>query len=338
MSTPNTMELTFAAATDVGRQRTHNEDNFLIDKKLRLFLVADGMGGHAAGEVASSIAVHEVRDAIHNNRDLIDRYRVDHPGVQSYEILQLLEHAVQAACGAVHARAQAEQDKRGMGTTATVLLIAGGGDHLRGFIAHVGDSRCYHLRGDRVLWRTADHTRVQRMVEMGILTAEQARTHEDANVVTRALGFSPTDEPPEPEIAAARELRDGDLLVLCSDGLYDLVDDMEIAELGSEDPPTTAAQRLVDLANERGGHDNITVTVARWGSAAPARTGPRKTDRDLPPSRATTKTADLASSVARARATLAGNPQRSRALGLAVGGLVLVALALAVFLMTRGGP
>ena len=80
------------------------------------------MGGHAAGEVASSIAVHEIRDAVNNNRDLIDRYRVDHPGVQAYEILQVLEHAVQAACGAVHTRAQAEPDKRGMGTTATVLL------------------------------------------------------------------------------------------------------------------------------------------------------------------------------------------------------------------------
>src|SRR5437763_958502 len=112
------MELTFAAATDVGRQRTHNEDNFLIDKKLRLFLVADGMGGHAAGEVASSIAVHEIRDAVHNSRDLIDRYRVDHPGVQGYEILQVLEHAIQSACTAVHTRAQAEPDKRGMGTTA----------------------------------------------------------------------------------------------------------------------------------------------------------------------------------------------------------------------------
>ena len=108
------VELTFAAATDTGRQRTHNEDNFLIDKKLRLFLVADGMGGHAAGEVASSIAVHEIRDAVHNSRDLIDRYRVDHPGVQGYEILQVLEHAIQSACSAVHTRAQSEPDKRGM--------------------------------------------------------------------------------------------------------------------------------------------------------------------------------------------------------------------------------
>src|SRR5688500_13649111 len=104
------------------------------------------MGGHAAGEIASSIAVHEVRDTIFNNRELIDRYRVNHPGVQTYEILQVLEAALQQACSVVHARAQAEPDKRGMGTTATVLLIAGSGDQLRGFIAHVGDSRCYLAR------------------------------------------------------------------------------------------------------------------------------------------------------------------------------------------------
>src|SRR5829696_8828556 len=117
------MELSFAAATDVGRQRNHNEDNFLIDKKLRLFMIADGMGGHAAGEIASSIAVHEIRDIVSNNRDLIDRYRADEGTVQAVEILQMLEHAIQQACTTVYNRAQQEADKRGMGTTASVLLI-----------------------------------------------------------------------------------------------------------------------------------------------------------------------------------------------------------------------
>ena len=125
------------------------------------------MGGHAAGEVASSIAVHEIRDAVHNNRDLIERYRVDHPGVQTYEILQVLEHAVQAACGAVHARAQSEPDKRGMGTTTTVLLIAGSGDHLRGFIAHVGDSRCYLARPCQSHILTEDHSLMNELVRRG---------------------------------------------------------------------------------------------------------------------------------------------------------------------------
>ena len=310
---------TFHAATDVGQGREQNEDasGSATAAGGDLLVVCDGMGGHEAGDLASKMAVEAILQifAASPEHDPAERLRAG--------FLVANQRIVAHATGA---------QLDGMGTTAVAAFVKDG----EAWIAHVGDSRCYHLRGDQVLWRTADHTRVQRMVEMGILTAEQARTHEDANVVTRALGFSPTDEPPEPEIAAARELRDGDLLVLCSDGLYDLVDDAEIAELGSEDPPAAAAQRLVDLANERGGHDNITVTVARWGSAAPARTGPRKTDRDLPP--ATTKTADLASSVATARAILAGNPQRSRALGLAVGGLVLVALALAVFLLTRGGP
>jgi PPM family protein phosphatase len=311
---------TFHAATDVGQGREQNEDASGSAGAAggELLVVCDGMGGHEAGDLASKMAVEAILQifAASPEHDPAERLRAG--------FLVANQRIVAHATGA---------KLDGMGTTAVAAFVKDG----EAWIAHVGDSRCYHLRGDQVLWRTADHTRVQRMVEMGILTAEQARTHEDANVVTRALGFSPTDEPPEPEIAS-RELRDGDLLVLCSDGLYDLVDDTEIAELGSEDPPAAAAQRLVDLANERGGHDNISVTVARWGSAAPARTGPRKTDRDLPPSRVTTKTADLASSVATARAILAGDAQRSRALRLAVGGLVLVALALAVFLLTRGGP
>ena len=183
------MELSFAAATDVGRQRNHNEDNFLIDKKLRLFMVADGMGGHAAGEVASSIAVHEIRDAINGRRDVLDRYRVDHPAVQTYEVLQVLEHAVQRACSVVHQRAQAEPDKRGMGTTATVLLIAGGPEQLRGFIAHVGDSRVYLARQNQCHVLTEDHSLMNELVRRGKLNREQIESSpykQYKNAVTRA--------------------------------------------------------------------------------------------------------------------------------------------------------
>src|SRR5207248_7986951 len=221
------MELSFAAATDVGRQRDHNEDNFLIDKKLRLFMVADGMGGHAAGEIASSIAVHEIRDAINNNRDLLDRYRVDHPGVQAYEVLQVLEHAVQAACGAVHARAQEEQDKRGMGTTATVLLIAGAGDHLRGFIAHVGDSRVYLARQKQCHVLTEDHSLMNELVRRGKLNREQIESSpykQYKNAVTRAVGVNRSVEVDTFDF----DIVPGDRFLMCSDGMYAYIDEAEL--------------------------------------------------------------------------------------------------------------
>ena len=274
------MELTFAAATDVGRQRNHNEDNFLIDKKLRLFLVADGMGGHAAGEVASSIAVHEVRDAIHNNRDLIDRYRVDHPGVQSYEILQVLEHAVQAACGAVHARAQAEQDKRGMGTTVTVLLIAGGGDHLRGFIAHVGDSRCYLARQNQCHVLTEDHSLMNELVRRGKLNREQIESSpykQYKNAVTRAVGVYSSVEVDTFDF----DILPGDRLLLCTDGMYAYIDEDELPKQLAEGEVKDVPRRLVDRANAGGGHDNITSVVIRIGETTSAELAPRNTEVSL---------------------------------------------------------
>src|SRR5260221_8169973 len=256
------MELSFAAATDVGRQRDHNEDNFLIDKKLRLFMVADGMGGHAAGEIASSIAVHEIRDAVNNNRDLIDRYRVDHPGVQAYEILQVLEHAVQAACGAVYTRAQAEPDKRGMGTTATVLLVAGSGDHLRGFIAHVGDSRVYLARQNQSHILTEDHSLMNELVRRGKLNREQIDSSpykQYKNAVTRAVGVYGSVEVDTFDF----DILPGDRFLICSDGMYAYVDEPELpAQLAGPDVKEVPKQ-LVDLANSGGGHDNITAVVIR---------------------------------------------------------------------------
>lgn len=274
------MELTFAAATDIGRQRTHNEDNFLIDKKLRLFLVADGMGGHAAGEVASSIAVHEIRDAINNSRDLIDRYRVEHPGVQSYEILQVLEHAVQAACGAIHARAQAEQDKRGMGTTATVLLIAGGGDHLRGFIAHVGDSRVYLARQKQCHVLTEDHSLMNELVRRGKLNREQIESSpykQYKNAVTRAVGVYHSVEVDTFDF----DILPGDRFLLCSDGMYAYIDEDELPKQLAEGEVKLVPQKLVDSANAGGGHDNITAVVIRVGATASTELAPRTSEVSL---------------------------------------------------------
>jgi len=274
------MELTFAAATDVGRQRNHNEDNFLIDKKLRLFLVADGMGGHAAGEVASSITVHEIRDAVNNNRDLIDRYRVDHPGVQVYEILQVLEHAIQAACGAVHQRAQDEPDKRGMGTTATVLLIAGGTDQLRGFIAHVGDSRVYLARQNQCHVLTEDHSLMNELVRRGKLNREQIESSpykKYKNAVTRAVGVYGSVEVDTFDF----DILPGDRFLICSDGMYAYVDEQELPKQLAEGEIKEVPHKLVDMANAGGGHDNITAVVLRIGEGTAADHAPHTTEVSL---------------------------------------------------------
>ena len=274
------MELSFAAATDVGRQRTHNEDNFLIDKKLRLFLVADGMGGHAAGEVASSIAVHEIRDAVHQSRELIERYRVDHPGVQGYEVLQVLEHAIQAACSAIYQRAQAEPDKRGMGTTSTVLLIAGAGDHLRGFVAHVGDSRCYLARQNQCHVLTEDHSLMNELVRRGKLNREQIETSpykQYKNAVTRAVGVYGSVEVDTFDF----DILPGDRFLIASDGMYHYIDDNELPKQLADGEVKDVPRRLVDVANTGGGHDNITAVVVRVGDTTSSELVPRTTDVSL---------------------------------------------------------
>src|SRR5687768_6128001 len=134
-----TQGVRFWPATDVGRVRDHNEDSFLVDKKLNLFVVADGMGGHVAGEVASRLAVHTFREALAKERDALLDFEKGHGGTTRKDILRLLESSVQQACSAVHAEAQKDDTKRGMGTTLDALLVVG----TRGFIAHVGDSRVY---------------------------------------------------------------------------------------------------------------------------------------------------------------------------------------------------
>jgi len=274
------MELTFAAATDVGRQRTHNEDNFLIDKKLRLFLVADGMGGHAAGEVASSIAVHEIRDAVYGNRDLIERYRADGAGVQALEILQMLEHAVQAACSTVFNRAQSEQEKRGMGTTASVLLVAGAPDHLRGFIAHVGDSRIYLARQQQCHQLTEDHSLMNELVRRGKLKRDQVESSpykQFKNAVTRAVGVYASVEVDTFDF----DILPGDRFLLSTDGLYAYLDEETLPALLGDGDVKEVPRKLIDAANEGGGHDNITGVVIRVGDGASSTNQPKLGEASL---------------------------------------------------------
>jgi serine/threonine protein phosphatase PrpC/CRP-like cAMP-binding protein len=256
------MQLAFAAATDVGRQRNHNEDNFLIDKKLQLFIVADGMGGHAAGEVASSITVHELRDAVHANGDLLERFQSGDPDFQSVEILQMLEHAAQAACGAVYDRAQAEVEKRGMGTTLSVLLIVSGPETLRGFIAHVGDSRIYLTRQGQTHQLTEDHSLMNELVKRGKIKPgeiDSSPYKQFKNAVTRAVGVYASVEVDTFDF----DILPGDQFLLCTDGMYVYLDEAKLPEFLAEGNIKDVPKRLVDQANNGGGHDNITTIVIR---------------------------------------------------------------------------
>src|SRR5687768_11784248 len=162
------MELSFWAASDVGRKREHNEDTFLIDKKLSLFVVADGMGGHASGEVASHIAVHEFRNAVEAHREVIEGYGRGDAAIGTQDVLSMMEHAVQGAGQAVFLKGKAEPDKRGMGTTLSAILMLGE----RAFIAHVGDSRIYMLRSGQVIQLTEDHSLVNELIRRGKVTKE----------------------------------------------------------------------------------------------------------------------------------------------------------------------
>ena len=261
------MELSFAAATDVGRQRSHNEDNFLIDRKLRLFIVADGMGGHAAGEIASSITVHEIRDAISTNRDLVERFKESGDSSQGMEILQALEHAIQSACSTVHQRATEETDKRGMGTTVSVLLIAGPPSKPRGFIAHVGDSRIYLVRQGQCHQLTEDHSLMNELIRRGKVSAEEfdnSPYKQYKNAVTRAVGIYPSVEVDTFDL----DILPGDRFLLCSDGMSAYLDEPQLPSLLDAEDVADIPAQLIEIANEGGGHDNITTVVVRVGEEA----------------------------------------------------------------------
>ncbi len=227
--------------------RSGNEDNFASDADgdRGLFIVADGMGGHAAGEVASEMAVQIVMRELAAVRDLGDQNA-------AATVAEALRHANRA----IHDRTASEVDKQGMGTTASVLLVSG----RRYMIGQVGDSRVYLLRDGALRQLTKDHSYVQEQVDAGFLTPEQARYHPYSNVITRCVGASPDVEPDVYE----GEAKVGDLFLLASDGLTGMVEDRRLQQLLLARVP---AERMVHLliseANGRGGLDNITAIVVQ---------------------------------------------------------------------------
>jgi serine/threonine protein phosphatase PrpC/CRP-like cAMP-binding protein len=245
----------FWPKTDVGRVRDANEDSFLVDDGLHLFIVADGMGGHAAGEVASNVAVHTARETIWKERDLLDKFERGLDSATRQDVLRLMELSVQNACSAVFAEAQKDPSKRGMGTTIVVLLLIGS----RGFIAHVGDSRIYLMRADSVHQLTEDHSLINELLKRGRLTPEQIAKLNMKNAVTRAVGVYESVEVDTLDF----DVLAGDRFLLCSDGLSEYAQPSDLLRLFRELPDESVAQALVDLANERGGHDNITALVVK---------------------------------------------------------------------------
>ncbi len=257
---PSSDTIQFYATTDVGRVRDHNEDNFLVDKKLALAIVADGMGGHAAGEVASALAVRIIHEEVKKQREVIDKYDDDGMSARagSKEILGLLEVAVQRACARIHEEAKSDSNKRGMGTTLSSLLIVGS----YGFIAHVGDSRIYLLRDGNVQQITEDHTVYNELIKRGKLTREQIDKVAQKNAITRAVGVYERVEVDTLTI----EVLPGDQFLLASDGLHGYIaHNAEMEPYFEDENGDQATRELIDLANRKGGKDNITAVLVRLG-------------------------------------------------------------------------
>jgi protein phosphatase len=259
------MQYIAAARTDVGRKRPGNEDSFCVAPGLGLFVVADGMGGHAAGEVASRLAVETIQEWMAKYRGGTDSAEVGEPVATYSREANFLLTSIRRANRIIFDAAQSRPEYAGMGTTVVAVLGLDG----QVVLAHVGDSRIYRIRDDQMVQLSRDHSLVREQVDLGLLSAEEAQVAPHRHLITRALGLKEsvdvdlTEQPALP----------GDLLLLCSDGLSDLLEDEEMLAIIREHAHDLeeACQALVDRANAKGGDDNITAVLI--GVAARHRAG-----------------------------------------------------------------
>src|SRR5688572_223240 len=252
------VKLTSVAVTDVGRKRQINEDAFFRDDSRGFYVVADGVGGHNKGEIASREAVDQLRSWVYGaGRDLdrlVERVALGDSECV-WEIRRLLETGVKGACYMIYGMAELDPEKKGMSTTLSALLIRAN----YAFAVHVGDSRVYRVRRDNVLQMTEDHTLINYKVKHGMMTKQEAEKAAGKNVITRAVGHKDYVQVDTADVDVAA----GDRFLLCSDGLhgYFADNDREVAELCADGDLEECADACVSLANQRGGKDNITALV-----------------------------------------------------------------------------
>jgi serine/threonine protein phosphatase PrpC len=261
-----TGKIEIASASDPGLKRSHNEDSCGYDMGLGLAVLADGMGGYKAGEVASAIAVASVMKELRDDLAKLKPRQIDEESGYSMESLAA-RRAIQSANTIIFDTANNESQCQGMGTTVILMLFYDD----RFTVAHVGDSRLYRLRGDTLSQITSDHSLVQELVDRGFFTAEEAEANTPRNLVTRALGI---DRTVEVDIKEEMVLP-GDIYLMCSDGLHDMVKDEEIHLTLSKYSANLveAAAKLVSLANKNGGDDNISILLMRPSARFPAEQG-----------------------------------------------------------------
>ena len=240
-----------ALCSDAGRVRAHNEDAVYVNPHFGLAILADGMGGYNAGEVASQMVASLLSSGVE------DAFMRHNPVPDWQQAHELLEAEIARVNGAVYQAAQSQAQYVGMGTTLVLALFSA--DAMT--VAHIGDSRLYRLRGDEFLQITRDHSLLQEQIDCGMLSQEDARHAKNRNLVTRALGV---DAAVEPEIRHYDTLA-GDIYLLCSDGLNDMVEDREIGKAVAKYSANLklAATKLVQLANDQGGRDNVSVILVR---------------------------------------------------------------------------
>lgn len=235
------------AKSDVGKARNMNQDYYYIsteEDEIKIFVLADGMGGYNGGEIASKLATTSVKNYISNNFNKIEHNKE--------EILKLVKNAVEYANMVVYEKSKEEKELQGMGTTLDVCLIYNN----KVYIGHVGDSRVYRIRKEFFRKLTVDHSYVQQLVKDGTITKEEAYNHPKKNMLTKALGCTAYVEP---DVMVKGFLKD-DILLMSSDGLTNMLKDEEIYNIIKENPES-ATEKLVDRANELGGYDNITVVI-----------------------------------------------------------------------------